>query len=176
MPQPKQEITKISICKNNLKFFPIPLLVPISSPPFLIRPLIILKGTKEYQIYRKKPAQRFQKISNQLFDNIFDKKINFDNAMPLQNYAPILNNKNENNEQTCPDKKSKCPAHTTCCPLNNNNKDDKNLDAYGCCPAEEAVCCEDKLHCCPHNTKCDIVLSRCTNTKVKFYLIYKRFV
>ncbi|KAF7636446.1 hypothetical protein Mgra_00004034 [Meloidogyne graminicola] len=32
---------------------------------------------------------------------------------------------------------------------------------YGCCPAENAVCCSDHLHCCPHGTECDIIESRC---------------
>ncbi|XP_035228124.1 progranulin-like isoform X2 [Stegodyphus dumicola] len=36
---------------------------------------------------------------------------------------------------------SACPPGTTTCPA-------------GCCPFENAVCCSDKLHCCPNGYKC----------------------
>uniref|UniRef100_A0A3Q3VYW6 Granulins domain-containing protein n=1 Tax=Mola mola TaxID=94237 RepID=A0A3Q3VYW6_MOLML len=53
----------------------------------------------------------------------------------------------------CSDQRSECPDETTCCEL---------LDgSWGCCPLAKAVCCEDKLHCCPENAKCDLVHSRC---------------
>lgn len=53
----------------------------------------------------------------------------------------------------CPDQKSECADDTTCCQL---------LDgSWGCCPLAKAVCCEDKLHCCPEGTRCDLAHSRC---------------
>nr|XP_046271757.1 granulin a [Scatophagus argus] len=56
----------------------------------------------------------------------------------------------------CPDGKSECPDGTTCC-VNPEGK-------WGCCPLPEAVCCEDKLHCCPAGTKCDIEHSKCISS------------
>ncbi|XP_037133247.1 granulin b isoform X1 [Syngnathus acus] len=53
----------------------------------------------------------------------------------------------------CPDGQSECPDATTCCQL---------LDgSWGCCPLAKAVCCADKLHCCPKGTVCDLASSRC---------------
>jgi len=62
-------------------------------------------------------------------------------------------------EVECPDHKSKCPPHTTCCPLDstNNGNGTALTTTYGCCPAEEAVCCEDKIHCCPVGLVCVII-------------------
>lgn len=33
----------------------------------------------------------------------------------------------------------------------------------------QAVCCEDKLHCCPEGTKCDIAHSRCVSSSLQFF-------
>ena len=50
-------------------------------------------------------------------------------------------------EIICPDRKSKCKYGSTCC---------KNQDGgYGCCPLLQAVCCDDKQHCCPHDFICN---------------------
>ncbi|XP_033762849.1 multiple epidermal growth factor-like domains protein 6 [Pecten maximus] len=46
----------------------------------------------------------------------------------------------------CPDQKSKCQTGQTCC--------ETQSGGYGCCPAENAVCCPDKIHCCPQGTHC----------------------
>ena len=43
---------------------------------------------------------------------------------------------------------SSCAGKETCCELSSGG--------YGCCPYEEAVCCSDGLHCCPHGTTCDV--------------------
>eukprot|EP00058_Branchiostoma_floridae_P015157 XP_002600645.1 hypothetical protein BRAFLDRAFT_102424 [Branchiostoma floridae] len=51
-----------------------------------------------------------------------------------------------NQEQVCPGGKSTCPTTSTCCMLKNGK--------YGCCPMEKAVCCEDKVHCCPSGFTC----------------------
>ncbi|XP_067412373.1 progranulin [Emydura macquarii macquarii] len=55
----------------------------------------------------------------------------------------------------CPDQKSACPDGTTCCQLPNSQ--------YGCCPLQNAVCCSDRLHCCPQDTSCDLPHSKCTS-------------
>ena len=46
----------------------------------------------------------------------------------------------------CPDEHSECPNGNTCCKNEQNN--------YGCCPAKNAVCCTDGVHCCPEGYKC----------------------
>ncbi|XP_055079789.1 progranulin-like isoform X2 [Periophthalmus magnuspinnatus] len=46
----------------------------------------------------------------------------------------------------CEDRSS-CPDHNTCCQLASGE--------YGCCPLENAVCCPDKLYCCPQGYSCD---------------------
>ena len=46
----------------------------------------------------------------------------------------------------CPDKKSSCPADSTCC------KD--NVGTYSCCPFQDAVCCGDGIHCCDSGMVC----------------------
>lgn len=53
----------------------------------------------------------------------------------------------------CPDGQTQCPDDTTCCELPNGK--------YGCCPMPNAICCSDHLHCCPHNTVCDLIQSKC---------------
>ena len=52
----------------------------------------------------------------------------------------------------CPDESS-CPGNETCCELASGG--------YGCCGYEEAVCCSDGLHCCPHGTTCDVKQGTC---------------
>lgn len=39
-----------------------------------------------------------------------------------------------------------CDDSNTCCPT--------SFDGYACCPMERAVCCADKLHCCPEAHSC----------------------
>lgn len=53
----------------------------------------------------------------------------------------------------CPDGYSQCPDGSTCCELPDGK--------YGCCPMPNAICCSDHLHCCPEDTVCDLVLSKC---------------
>ncbi|XP_057682996.1 granulin b [Corythoichthys intestinalis] len=55
----------------------------------------------------------------------------------------------------CPDRQSECPDAATCCELPNGS--------WGCCPLTKAVCCDDKLHCCPEGSVCDLVQSRCVS-------------
>ncbi|NWZ30379.1 GRN protein, partial [Asarcornis scutulata] len=53
----------------------------------------------------------------------------------------------------CPDGRSECPSNATCCVTPDG--------AWGCCPMPQASCCEDKVHCCPHATTCDLAHGRC---------------
>ncbi len=46
----------------------------------------------------------------------------------------------------CPGGRYQCPDFNTCCQTSQQE--------WGCCPLVDAVCCEDKIHCCPSNTKC----------------------
>ena len=65
----------------------------------------------------------------------------------------------------CPDQ-SECPSSTTCCQISS---------AYGCCPYPDAVCCADKIHCCPNGYKCDVQAGRCTsgsNTFLSFVPLF----
>ncbi|XP_030321951.1 progranulin [Calypte anna] len=53
----------------------------------------------------------------------------------------------------CPDGQSECPDDATCCVTASG--------AWGCCPMPQASCCADKVHCCPHDTICDLAHERC---------------
>uniref|UniRef100_A0A8C3CQK3 Granulin precursor n=1 Tax=Cairina moschata TaxID=8855 RepID=A0A8C3CQK3_CAIMO len=55
----------------------------------------------------------------------------------------------------CPDGTSECPSNATCCVTPDG--------AWGCCPMPQASCCEDKVHCCPHATTCDLAHGRCVS-------------
>ncbi|XP_049716859.1 progranulin [Elephas maximus indicus] len=53
----------------------------------------------------------------------------------------------------CPNSQFECPSSSTCC---------ATLDgSWGCCPMPQASCCQDKVHCCPHGTSCDLAQARC---------------
>uniref|UniRef100_A0A8C7E1P3 Granulin n=1 Tax=Naja naja TaxID=35670 RepID=A0A8C7E1P3_NAJNA len=56
----------------------------------------------------------------------------------------------------CPDSEWECPDGSTCCLMAD--------ESWGCCPMPEASCCSDKIHCCPHDTTCDLVEARCLET------------
>ncbi|KAH0512159.1 Granulins protein [Microtus ochrogaster] len=53
----------------------------------------------------------------------------------------------------CPDAQTQCPDDSTCCELPTGK--------YGCCPMPNAICCSDHLHCCPQDTVCDLIQSKC---------------
>uniref|UniRef100_A0A3B5QDT3 Granulin a n=1 Tax=Xiphophorus maculatus TaxID=8083 RepID=A0A3B5QDT3_XIPMA len=57
----------------------------------------------------------------------------------------------------CPDG-GRCAEGQTCCSSPTNG--------YGCCPFDQAECCEDHIHCCPADTICDSEASRCVNATV----------
>ncbi|XP_048579549.1 progranulin-like isoform X2 [Nematostella vectensis] len=75
-------------------------------------------------------------------------------ASPIKNQKDVL----------CPDE-SVCPDGNTCCLT--------EFGLYGCCPTPKAVCCLDRLHCCPSGYKCDLARHECvqenvqTNSQVK---------
>ncbi|TRY98178.1 hypothetical protein DNTS_035004 [Danionella cerebrum] len=51
------------------------------------------------------------------------------------------------------DDTSSCPGDSTCCKLSSGD--------WGCCPLPDAVCCKDHLHCCPHDTVCNLAAETC---------------
>ncbi|XP_008435425.1 granulin b [Poecilia reticulata] len=61
----------------------------------------------------------------------------------------------------CPDHESECPDDTTCCQLYDSS--------WGCCPLPEAVCCEDKRHCCPGGSKCDLIHLKCVSPSLESF-------
>ncbi|KAJ8273323.1 hypothetical protein GJAV_G00100270 [Gymnothorax javanicus] len=52
---------------------------------------------------------------------------------------------------TCPDGKV-CPRSSTCCETDNG---------YECCPVPNAICCPDRLHCCPRGFQCNNETQMC---------------
>ncbi|XP_010864960.4 granulin b isoform X1 [Esox lucius] len=46
-----------------------------------------------------------------------------------------------------------CADGTTCCKLVDGQ--------WACCPLPKAVCCDDHLHCCPHDTVCNLAEGTC---------------
>uniref|UniRef100_A0A8D0H4N2 Granulin n=1 Tax=Sphenodon punctatus TaxID=8508 RepID=A0A8D0H4N2_SPHPU len=51
------------------------------------------------------------------------------------------------------DEKTSCPNGDTCCRM--------TTGAWGCCPLQEAVCCQDHVHCCPKGYHCDPAQGSC---------------
>ncbi|CAL1289135.1 unnamed protein product [Larinioides sclopetarius] len=47
-----------------------------------------------------------------------------------------------------------CRPDQTCCPTNIPT-------IFGCCEYEDAVCCADRIHCCPKDTVCDLEKAAC---------------
>ncbi|XP_076826456.1 granulin b isoform X2 [Brachyhypopomus gauderio] len=65
---------------------------------------------------------------------------------------PLLRPKMTDGSVPC-NKSVECESGSTCC---------KNKDGdWACCPLPEAVCCEDHVHCCPHDTVCDLSEGTC---------------
>ncbi|XP_077020277.1 progranulin [Tamandua tetradactyla] len=53
----------------------------------------------------------------------------------------------------CPNSQFECPNSSTCCTMRDGS--------WGCCPTPQASCCEDKIHCCPYGTSCDLAHASC---------------
>ncbi|XP_037076541.1 progranulin-like [Pollicipes pollicipes] len=63
----------------------------------------------------------------------------------------------------CPDGESRCPAGATCCLMSDQR--------WGCCPLRDAVCCSDRVHCCPRGTQCDLQTLTCLRTEKRHWLL-----
>ncbi|XP_072224916.1 granulin a isoform X2 [Leuresthes tenuis] len=59
--------------------------------------------------------------------------------------------------EECPDG-GRCQEGHTCC--------NSPTNGYGCCPFDQAECCEDHIHCCPADTLCNTATSSCVNATV----------
>uniref|UniRef100_A0A3B1JDH6 Granulin a n=1 Tax=Astyanax mexicanus TaxID=7994 RepID=A0A3B1JDH6_ASTMX len=62
---------------------------------------------------------------------------------------------------------SECPVQTTCCPTTDGG--------WGCCPMPRAVCCADKVHCCPENSVCHVNSSKCVSSTNKELPMWAKF-
>ncbi|XP_031700113.1 granulin b isoform X1 [Anarrhichthys ocellatus] len=51
------------------------------------------------------------------------------------------------------DESTSCPGKSTCCRTESGG--------WACCPLPQAVCCDDHLHCCPHDTVCNLEAETC---------------
>ncbi|GBL86683.1 Granulins, partial [Araneus ventricosus] len=72
-------------------------------------------------------------------------------------------------KKECPGGTFTCRDSATCCPLSDKS--------YGCCPMENAVCCDDHIHCCPANTKCSTDMCIQSNNKsVEIHLLRNKDV
>ncbi|XP_076008133.1 granulin b [Genypterus blacodes] len=56
------------------------------------------------------------------------------------------------NKTKC-DESISCPGQSTCCKTAGGD--------WACCPLHKAVCCDDHLHCCPHDTVCNLETETC---------------
>ncbi|VDI48805.1 Hypothetical predicted protein [Mytilus galloprovincialis] len=65
----------------------------------------------------------------------------------------------------CPDGKSACQTGQSCC--------NKTNGEYACCPLPNAVCCSDKIHCCPEGDTCDLSIGKCKSGNLVMDLFKK---
>jgi len=70
-----------------------------------------------------------------------------------------------NNYVLCPDGQSQCDDGQTCCLLASGR--------WGCCPYVSAACCSDQIHCCPHNSKCNIDKGTCETSTYETIIFMK---
>lgn len=86
--------------------------------------------------------------------------------LPAQPALPVAVLGENVKKIVCADQKSTCDDGSTCCQL---------LDgSWGCCPLVKAVCCEDKLHCCPEGTKCDTAREMCVSASLESFPMLKK--
>ncbi|XP_056404114.1 progranulin isoform X2 [Hyla sarda] len=71
------------------------------------------------------------------------KCVNANFEIPMYSKIPALH---EEANVRCDDTSS-CPGTATCCRLPSGE--------WGCCPYENAVCCDDHQHCCPNGYTCN---------------------
>ncbi|XP_029292844.1 LOW QUALITY PROTEIN: granulin a [Cottoperca gobio] len=75
-----------------------------------------------------------------------------DLVIPWYTKHPATNSIEASSSTHC-DELNQCPEHTTCCRLLTGE--------WGCCPMENAVCCQNKEHCCPQGYTCNIASMSC---------------
>ncbi|XP_034050285.1 granulin b isoform X2 [Thalassophryne amazonica] len=80
--------------------------------------------------------------------------------------CPLPNLRERVKAVICPDQESECPDDTTCCQLPDST--------WGCCPLPKAVCCEDRRHCCPEGTQCDLKHSTCVSAAQEAFPMLKK--
>ncbi|KAL0984194.1 hypothetical protein UPYG_G00138350 [Umbra pygmaea] len=73
--------------------------------------------------------------------------------VPMLDKVPAFNFVSEPDSKC--DESTSCPNKSTCCKTASGN--------WACCPLPDAVCCHDFLHCCPHNTVCNLQASTCVD-------------
>uniref|UniRef100_A0AAX7SP20 Granulins domain-containing protein n=1 Tax=Astatotilapia calliptera TaxID=8154 RepID=A0AAX7SP20_ASTCA len=91
-----------------------------------------------------------------LCDLVHEKCVNKTVSLPWMTRLPT-----QPQAVVCPDQVSECPDDTTCCQLPDSS--------WGCCPLAKAVCCDDRRHCCPEATKCDIAHLRCVSASLESF-------
>lgn len=79
-------------------------------------------------------------------------------SIPLVTKMPTIV-KGEASDVQC-DGTVKCESGMTCC---------RNTSGqWDCCPLPQAVCCEDKVHCCPNGYTCDVEQGSCLKNAASF--------
>lgn len=73
-------------------------------------------------------------------------------SVPLVKKFPAILRPSQPANEKC-DSSFSCPEDTSCCKLASGN--------WGCCPLQQAVCCEDHIHCCLHDTVCNMTAGTC---------------
>ncbi|XP_043089794.1 granulin a isoform X13 [Puntigrus tetrazona] len=69
--------------------------------------------------------------------------------VPVQ---PIISQDKQTSDVPCNDTAA-CPDGSTCCKTKEGE--------WACCPLPQAVCCDDFIHCCPHDTTCNTAAGSC---------------
>uniref|UniRef100_A0A0N5A5J7 GRANULINS domain-containing protein n=1 Tax=Parastrongyloides trichosuri TaxID=131310 RepID=A0A0N5A5J7_PARTI len=77
------------------------------------------------------------------------------NALYDSNNSSVQNSVEIKSNGLCPDSATDCGDEATCCLLEGGD--------YGCCPYPDATCCQDKIHCCPSQFKCNLKTETCDN-------------
>eukprot|EP00794_Sanderia_malayensis_P003771 gene3771-4293_t len=81
------------------------------------------------------------------------KKVNMLKIKEMPMGLISANLKSQVGHSFCPDHKSSCPNSFTCCKAKSGH--------WACCPYPKAECCKDGVHCCPHDTTCDLATLQC---------------
>ncbi|GFN89781.1 granulin epithelin variant 1, partial [Plakobranchus ocellatus] len=76
---------------------------------------------------------------------------------PVLSQAPTDSSNLSDKAIPCPGGHESCPNNRTCCEMTTGH--------FGCCPFPKAVCCVDRVHCCPSGYKCDLSTGTCKNGK-----------